>query len=552
MEPNEKTSLYRMIQGTQVPGKIVFVDNNFERQNMTEGPISETLALSPIVENKRNAATMQEYSLRRGMSASTAVLPNLESVYITGPGGPEDPMGTTEYNEMVTRSAFNFPQSVSQGAEVPQPMFGTLVGPKGATKTINLNQHGDYDSATFQRRCTSMKSNPGFVPNPYRYIHQPYVYTPIVGSSPSHVIQYRGIPDANNAEGTPYSPHTVQHRQPYVFADERHTYHDLDILAATLQRQRRPVEHFVEIAPPQNISSAPYGRLRQPMSSYTIATPNNRYATLNTRMAPDGEVTSMMEPLGMMKRVRVPIVERDDSGTLNEGESEDFDRQDSPNSLSEAFVEEDFEEENRSREEEEPESITDPNAKLIVSEDEQTLKRICEAKQLQSPPSHHQESESQATEEILVASGHPSSTNEESQQTPQPSQLPLTYTVHEASFLTCLRLIEGVSSSALVPYAASLAQLCIALLTFDESDILSMTVDSEESEGVPVAPPYLFHSTDPPARLEYLLSLLAHWLSRRILLLASEQPDNDFEKLLKCARRKTWNGQIMIPNLLTY
>ncbi|VDO13604.1 unnamed protein product [Rodentolepis nana] len=118
--------------------------------------------------------------------------------------------------------------------------------------------------------------------------------------------------------------------------------------------------------------------------------------------------------------------------------------------------------------------------------------------------------------------------------------------------LTCLRLIEGVSSSALVPYAASLAQLCIALLTFDESDILSMTVDSEESEGVPVAPPYLFHSTDPPARLEYLLSLLAHWLSRRILLLASEQPDNDFEKLLKVlfGQLRTWcrNG-LSLPSL---
>lgn len=393
------------------------------------------------MENKRTAATMQEYSLRRGMSASAAVLTNLESVYITGPGGPEDAMGTSEYPETVTRSAFNFSQSASQGSDMPQPMFGTLVGPKGTAQAVSLNQHGDYDSATFQRRCTSLKPNPGFVPNPYHYIHQPYVYTPVMGSPQGHVIQYRGLPDANHGDhDIPYSPHTVQHRQPYVFADERHTYHDLDILAATLQRQRRPMEHFVEIAPPQNISSPPYGRLRQPMSSYAITTPNNRYATMNARMAPDGEVTSMMEPIGTMKRIRVPIVERDDNRTSNEGESEAFDQRDSPNSLGEAFPEGDFEEETGSRDEEEPESITDPNAKLIGSEDEQTLTlkkmRGDVKQQLQSPPSHLQESESQATEELLVTSepGNPSTTNEESRHTQQP-QLPLTYTVHEASFV---------------------------------------------------------------------------------------------------------------------
>ena len=37
-----------MIPGTQAPGKIVFVDNNFERQNPNEGVAAETLALSPI------------------------------------------------------------------------------------------------------------------------------------------------------------------------------------------------------------------------------------------------------------------------------------------------------------------------------------------------------------------------------------------------------------------------------------------------------------------------------------------------------------------------
>lgn len=386
---------------------------------------------------------MQNYSLRRGMSASAAVLTNLESVYITGPGGPEDLMGASEYPEVVTRSAFNYPQAVSrdglQGSEVSPAMFGTLVGPKGATQTISIGQRGDYDSTTFQRRCASLKPNSGFAHNPYRYIHPPYVYTPIIGSPPRHFIQYRGISEANNAEASPYSQHGVQHRQPYIFADERHTYHDLDILAATFQRQRRPMEHFVEIAPP-TISSPPYGRLRQPMSSYAIATPNNRYATLNARMAPDGEVTSIMEPIKTMKRVRIPIVtgEREDARTSNEEASEAFDQQSSPNSLSEAFPEE-FEEDG-GRDEEEPESITDPNAKLIASEDEQvlTLKRMRgEGKQFQTPPHHQPESESQATEEILVSSepGLPISTTEDAQQTPLQPQLPLTYTVHEASFV---------------------------------------------------------------------------------------------------------------------
>lgn len=48
LEASEKTSLYRMIPGTQAPGKVVFVDNNFERQNAAECAAAETLALSPL------------------------------------------------------------------------------------------------------------------------------------------------------------------------------------------------------------------------------------------------------------------------------------------------------------------------------------------------------------------------------------------------------------------------------------------------------------------------------------------------------------------------
>ncbi|VDL18989.1 unnamed protein product [Hymenolepis diminuta] len=118
--------------------------------------------------------------------------------------------------------------------------------------------------------------------------------------------------------------------------------------------------------------------------------------------------------------------------------------------------------------------------------------------------------------------------------------------------LTCLRLTEDLTSSTLVPSAPLLAQLCIAALTFDESEILPMVVDSEESEGVPVAPPYLFHLMDPSARLEFLLGLFAHWLPRKILLLASEQSDSEFEKLLKVlfTQLRTWcrNG-FSLPTL---
>lgn len=452
IESNEKASLYRMVPSTQVPGKIVFVDNNFTKQNLAEGPVSEALALSPIANSKHAAASMQNYSLRRGLSASAAVLTNLESVYITGPGGPEDPMGAAEYPELVTRSAFNCPHTLSQdglqGTEVPPAVFRTLIGPKGTTQTVTLGQHGDYDSSTFQRRCTSLKPASGIVAtaNPYHYIHPPYVYTPIVGSTASQVIHCRGISEPNNIDTSPYFPHSVQHRQPYVFTNERHTYHDLDILAATLQRQHGPLEKFVEIVPP-GVSSPSYGRLRQPISNYARTSPNKRYAALNARMAPDGEVTSLMEPMPAMKRVRIPIapiaqvdstVEGEGGRTSDEGASEAFDQQSSPNSLSEAFAEAGFERDTVGDEEEEPESITDPNAKLIVSEGEQTLtlKMRAEGKQLQTPPHHQPESESQATEEILVSSepGFPPSTTESVQQ-PSPSQLPLTYTVHEASFV---------------------------------------------------------------------------------------------------------------------
>lgn len=99
--------------------------------------------------------------------------------------------------------------------------------------------------------------------------------------------------------------------------------------------------------------------------------------------------------------------------------------------------------------------------------------------------------------------------------------------------LTCLHLAEDLALTSLVPYAAPLAQLCSALLTFDESEVLSMPLDSEETEGgVSVAPSYLFHSTDASARLEFVTGLLARWLPRGILLLASEQPDGEFERML--------------------
>ncbi|KAM7541034.1 hypothetical protein Aperf_G00000021431 [Anoplocephala perfoliata] len=99
--------------------------------------------------------------------------------------------------------------------------------------------------------------------------------------------------------------------------------------------------------------------------------------------------------------------------------------------------------------------------------------------------------------------------------------------------LTCLRLAEDFTSSALVPHASLLAQLCVATLTFDESEIVSMAGDSEELEGTPIAPPYLFCSTDPSTRLECICGLLAQWLPPRLLLLASEQPDSDFEKIVQ-------------------
>ena len=83
--------------------------------------------------------------------------------------------------------------------------------------------------------------------------------------------------------------------------------------------------------------------------------------------------------------------------------------------------------------------------------------------------------------------------------------------------LTCLRLASDLESSALMPYASSLGRLCAALLAFDASEV--------EEANMPVAPPYLFYRTDLASRLQEVLSLLAHWLPKRILLQITASPD---------------------------
>lgn len=88
-----------------------------------------------------------------------------------------------------------------------------------------------------------------------------------------------------------------------------------------------------------------------------------------------------------------------------------------------------------------------------------------------------------------------------------------------------------------MPHAASLTQLCVATLTFDESEVISTAEDSEGLEGTPVAPPHLLHSTDPSARLECICGLLAQWLPSRLLLIASEQSDSEFETIVKVRAR---------------
>ncbi len=145
------------------------------------------------------------------MSASAAVLTNLESVYITGPGATDAQMGTSEYPDVVTRSTFNYPQTMSrdglQAGDVGPMVFGTLVGPNGTTLAVNIAQPSEYDSVTFQRRCASLKPVPGAVPtsHAYRYVQPPYVYTPVVGSPPARVVHCRGLsePNNNNAVNTP-------------------------------------------------------------------------------------------------------------------------------------------------------------------------------------------------------------------------------------------------------------------------------------------------------------------------------------------------------------
>ncbi|VDK80621.1 unnamed protein product, partial [Dibothriocephalus latus] len=50
LDPSDKASLYRMVADTRAPGKIVFVDNNFDRQSLPEGATSDEFALSPVGE----------------------------------------------------------------------------------------------------------------------------------------------------------------------------------------------------------------------------------------------------------------------------------------------------------------------------------------------------------------------------------------------------------------------------------------------------------------------------------------------------------------------
>ena len=379
------------------------------------------------------------------MSASAVVLTNLESIYVTGPGGSEDAIATVEYPDAATCSTFNYSQISHEGmhgAEIPPTGFGTLIDQKGATQGQNIG----HDSNTFQLLCADRIPRRGFVAvnsNPYRYIHPPYVYTPVVGSSP-HVIHYRGVSEPNKADDTPYSPYSVQHGQPYMFADERHTYHDLSILADTMRRQRRSVGQFEQVAPP-TVTSPLYGRLRQPAGSYTIAFPNNRQTALNARMAPDGEVTSLMESATTLKRVKLPITstakidftsEVERGKTSDEDENEDFDEGSEPNPPSEA--ETGFEGDTVG-DEEEMESITDPNAKLILSKNEQTqtLKKVRnERRSIQTQQHHQHESENQSTEEMLetVESGFPSSIGDDTTHCLS-TQMSLTYAVHEASFV---------------------------------------------------------------------------------------------------------------------
>ncbi|VDM22537.1 unnamed protein product [Hydatigera taeniaeformis] len=97
--------------------------------------------------------------------------------------------------------------------------------------------------------------------------------------------------------------------------------------------------------------------------------------------------------------------------------------------------------------------------------------------------------------------------------------------------LTCLRLTEGLSLNTLASYATTLSQLTAAVLAFDD-----LEVEMEENAkacGSLIAPSYLLHLTDAPARLQFILSLVAHWLPRHLLRLASEQSHVECRQLLE-------------------
>nr|VZI47646.1 unnamed protein product [Spirometra erinaceieuropaei] len=414
LDPSDKASLYRMVADTRAPGKIVFVDNNFDRQSLPEGATSDEFALSPVAGGKR--LSIQDYSLRRGLSASAAVLTNLESVYISP--GAESVMGTSDYPELVSRSTitFNHPHLASyhrEGSNVQNfvnpdvgqaVMFGTIVDPNATTQTVRYGSAaaaanavassgyasppqramGDYvatDVATFQRRCASLKPRHYMNANPYRYIQPPgaYVYGSVM-SNPSRgeMQHFRGFSEPTAANNqVPYSPHGAF----FCPTEDAHTYHDIDIFAATLQRQRRlghPLEQVAEVVPTNFQPSSPYGQLRQlPLVPQSVS--GSRYATLTTRVAPDGEMQARMTSTTLKR----PLVQSEtiqqhqkhqkpeagqqtsvtdlDSCANDQTTNLSVDRETtrSPNSLVDAYMDTDV-----------VDSTTDPKAKLLNSTDE--------------------------------------------------------------------------------------------------------------------------------------------------------------------------------------
>uniref|UniRef100_A0A183SHL5 Cadherin domain protein n=1 Tax=Schistocephalus solidus TaxID=70667 RepID=A0A183SHL5_SCHSO len=503
LDPSDKASLYRMVADTRAPGKIVFVDNNFDRQSLPEGAASDEFALSPVVkragaaENTLEALTVhglvfvnlptpttalpeaafviykrlaaltpttktdrlpdrllmsakgppictkitdipwvcvpffcvaggkrlavQDYSLRRGLSASAAVLTNMESVYISP--GAESVMEASDYPELVSRSTitFNHPHMASyhrEGSNIQNfvnpdtgqtMVFGTIVGPNAATQTVRYGAAaaaataaassgyasppqrtmGDYvaadvatDVATFQRRCASLKPRHYMNANPYRYIQPPgaYVYGSVM-SNPSRgeMQHFRGLSEpipANNQVA--YSPHGAFFCPP----EDAHTYHDIDIFAATLQRQRRlgghPLEQVAEVAPTNFQPSSPYGQLRQlPLVPQPVS--GSRYATLATRAAPDDEVQARMASMTLKR----PLVQHESiqqqrkqqkQGASQQASVTDLDTSASEqttnfnverettrssNSLADAYMDADA-----------VDSTTDPKAKLLNSTEE--------------------------------------------------------------------------------------------------------------------------------------------------------------------------------------